>query len=125
MKIYIYADSDDLKAIAEPLLKEIGGWVKKSGEASQLINDQHEPDVGADQSGKAFWNLGMHLFAKRKSDLRKVLDFLYGVSKTYRCNFVIGIVSSEKRSAQDICYFGHEEGKPDVHEIANYMNFKL
>ena len=66
----------------------------------------------------------MNLTPKRRSELRKALDHLHSLAKQYRCDFVVGLASSNKGPAQDICYFGYEEGKPDVHEIANYLGFR-
>jgi len=121
MKIYIYAESDDLEEIAEPLTDAISDWLKKSGSNAELVNDRQHSDSDNTDS---FWNLGLNISVKRKSDLRKALDPLYSIAKTERCDFVVGRASSKSGPAQDICYFGYEEGKPDVHEIANYLGFR-
>ncbi|MES9884057.1 MAG: hypothetical protein ABW185_24700 [Sedimenticola sp.] len=123
MKIYLYAVSDDLEAIAEPLSEAIASWVKKSDGKATLVNDRHQP--GEDEEGEAFWNLGINLEAKRRSDLKKVLQFLYSQATEQKCEFVVGIAASAKGSAQDICFFGYEEGRPDAYEVANYMGFKV
>ncbi|MES9963339.1 MAG: hypothetical protein ABW116_07340 [Candidatus Sedimenticola sp. 20ELBAFRAG] len=123
MKIYIYAESDDLEAIAEPMSEALERWVKKSESNVSLVNERHQPDE--DETGEPFWNLGVNLEAKRRSDLKKTLEFLYGLAREYKCEFVVGLGSSDKGPAQDICFFGHEEGKPDAYEIANYMGFRL
>lgn len=123
MKVYIYAESDDLEAIAEPMSEAIAGWVKKSDGSATLVNDRHQP--GEDEAGESFWNLGINLEAKRRSDLKKALQFLYSQATEHKCEFVVGIAASSKGSAQDICFFGYEEGKPDAYEIANYMRFRV
>lgn len=123
MKIYIYAESDDMETIAEPMSEAIASWVKKSDGSATLINEHHVP--GEDETGEPFWNLGINLVAERRSDLKKALEFLYTQAKEHKCEFVVGIASSNKGPAQDICFFGYEEGKPDAYEIANYMGFRL
>lgn len=123
MKIYIYAESDDLESIAEPMSEAIAQWIKKSGEKATLVNDHHQPAAG--EEGAPFWNLGINMEAKRRSDLKKALAMLYPLAREYKCEFVVGIASSGRGAAQDICFFGYEEGKPDAYEIANYMGFRV
>lgn len=118
MKIYLYAESDDLESIAEPMGEAIENWTKKSGCDATFINDRHD-------TNPAFWHLGINLIAQRRSDLKKTLEFLYTQAKEHKCEFVVGIASSNQGPAQDICYFGYEEGKPDAYEIANYMGFRV
>ncbi|MEJ1354726.1 MAG: hypothetical protein RPU39_08565, partial [Candidatus Sedimenticola sp. (ex Thyasira tokunagai)] len=38
MKIYIYAESDDIEEIAEPMSEAIARWVKQSDDAATLVN---------------------------------------------------------------------------------------
>jgi len=117
MQIYIYAEADNLEEIAAPLADKLSHWVKKSKLSVEYIN--HQSDFGSDNNREAFWNLGIHISAKRRSDLRKTLEFLYKLSKEQHCEFVVGLASSETSPATDICYFGYEEGRPDTHEIAH------
>ncbi|MES9899738.1 MAG: hypothetical protein ABW148_12025 [Sedimenticola sp.] len=123
MKIYIYVESADLEEIAEPMSEAIARWVKQSDDAATLVNDRHQP--GEDETGEVFWNLGINLEAKRRSDLKKALQFLYSQATEHKCEFVVGIAASNKGPAQDICFFGYEEGRPDAYEIANYMGFRV
>ncbi len=125
MQIYLYAEADDLEEIANPLSDALSRWIKKTNLTVQLINDRHEPALESNESNEAFWNIGINLTAERRSDLRKSLDFLYKLATEQRCEFVVGLASTEAVPAKDICYFGYEEGRPDVHEIAHYLGFKL
>ncbi len=125
MQIYLYAEADNLEEIATPLSDALSRWVKKTNLPVEFVDNRHEPDPASSDGETAFWNLGIELSATRRSDLGKSLDFLYKLAKEQRCEFVIGLASSAVSPAKDICYFGYEEGRPDVHEIAHYLGFKL
>jgi len=65
------------------------------------------------------WELGITLRLKSKAELKEPLNFLYGLAKQTKCEFVVGIHHAADK--EDICYFGHEEGRPDMHEVAMYL----
>ncbi|PCJ42974.1 MAG: hypothetical protein COA99_08005 [Moraxellaceae bacterium] len=107
MDLFIYAEAEDLHDIAESLTASISAWIGKDNEKMSLVN---QPDKG--------W-LGIDVTITAQHQLKKPLNFLYGVAKEHKCNFVIGILTSDAR--EDVCYFGHEEGRPDMYEIATYL----
>jgi len=47
MKIYIYAEADNLEEIAEPLADDIAAWIKKKGGPAEMVNDRHEPELSS------------------------------------------------------------------------------
>ena len=57
---------------------------------------------------------------KKNQHLKDPLSFLHGVAKDHKVDFVVGFFE-ENGDSEDVCYFGHEEGKPDIVEIANYL----
>ena len=64
----------------------------------------------------------MNLKVKNKFKLKDPLNFLYTLAKTHKCEFVIAMACQETGEIQDVCYFGYEEGRPDLFEIANYLS---
>ena len=41
------------------------------------------------------------------------------MAKAYKCDFVVGYVEQSER--EDVCFFGHEEGRADAFEVACYL----
>lgn len=118
MKIYLYLDSDDvdeISVVAELLVTDVNVWLKESQSIAVLVNAQDEPGTRSD------WDLGLTIDTNKKAVLAKPLSFLYGLAKTYKQEFVVGIHDEGNASYENICYFGHEEGKPDVAEVACYL----
>ena len=64
---------------------------------------------------------GVTITIDKKLQLKQPLNFLYGIAKKYKIDFVIGIVCGDTGKMEDVCYFGHEEGRPDMYEIAMYL----
>lgn len=59
---------------------------------------------------------------KSKFKLKEPLNFLYKIAKTHKCEFIIAMLDSESGDLEEVCYFGFEEGRPDLFEIANYLS---
>jgi len=116
MDLHIYIDESafddtELNDIAEPVIDSISNWLGEEKKNIQLLNDKGDDD----------WKIGMGLKIKSKYKLKDPLNFLYGLAKTHKCEFVIAIVNTETNTSEDVCYFGYEEGQPDLFEIANYL----
>ena len=121
MKLYMLAESDDLAEIELPITSAIEEWLStQEGDTKPtFVNLRHEAHDDHKKQGERRWELGLELIVQSKAGLQEPLSFLYGVAKQNKCDFVIGILDGE--SKEDICYFGHEEGRPDRHEVAMYL----
>ena len=110
MDIYMIAISDELESVADDLRKALRPWVTQHENVLTLIDDQMEGDVSSIK-------IGVSLVVKKAHDLKLPLNFLFGISKTLKLDFVVGLLKEK----EDICYFGSEEGKPDMFEVACYL----
>ena len=111
MDLYIYVEGEDLDKIVEPVSASIMEWVGDRTEGLNLVNRQDENTL----------RLGINITINEKSKLKKPLNFLYKIAKEHKCDFVIGIFCPDTGDMEDVCYFGHEEGRPDMFEVANYL----
>ena len=125
MKLHIYIDSSDIEPsrldeIHAPISEEIATWVsdKKTIRSLTLIDpaDSESSDKQENDS-----KLGICIELKSKHKLKDPLNFLYTLAKTYQCEFAIAIVDPDSNELEDVCYFGFEEGRPDLFEVANYL----
>lgn len=106
MNIYLSALSDDLIEIQEKLTSDIEAWLDENKLEYRLVTREDY--------------LAVHLLAKQAYELKTPLNFLNRLAKEQKCDFVVGLIG-EDDSKTDVCYFGHEEGRPDMFEIANYL----
>jgi len=109
MNVYMYIDGDELKEIAEAVVESLTGWIGEGNEKTSLVNDV-ENDT-----------LGIQLVVEKKPQLKKPLNFLFSIAKEHKCDFVVGIICPDTGAREDVCYFGHEEGRPDMFEIGTYL----
>lgn len=112
MDLYFYIASDDLEELAEPISATLSSWIGEENERKTLVNQLEEN------------KLGVNISVDSKNQLKKPLKFLYTLAKEHKCDFVVGIFSGEASGdvvMEDVCYFGHEEGRPDMFEMANYL----
>ncbi|MFT7371458.1 MAG: hypothetical protein ACI9T9_000134 [Oleiphilaceae bacterium] len=117
LNIYIddtHLEEGDLNKMLKPVSESISGWIGEKKKNVQLLSQQSEVD---DIS-----RLGMSLQIKSKFKLKDPLNFLYTLAKEYKCEFAIAIVNPDTADSEDVCYFGFEEGRPDLFEIANYLD---
>lgn len=111
MDLYIYADGEDLEELVEPLSESITTWIGDRTEGLSLVNQRDDDTL----------RLGINITVNEKAKLKKPLIFLYKIAKEHKCDFVIGIFCPDTGSMEDVCYFGHDEGRPDMYEVANYL----
>ena len=123
MDLKIYIDNSDLepsrlKEIFLPIQNLISDWISEQTLTITPLSNltPNNETVLADEK------LGMHIQVKSKFKLKEPLNFLYKIAKTYKCEFVIAMTDSESGELEEVCYFGHEEGRPDLFEIANYLS---
>ena len=112
MKIYMLAEHDELDEIAAPMSEAIGDWLAKSDSRAELIcSDEDNLQVGV------FIETG------KKMALKEPVNFLYSLAKEYKTEFVVGLIA-EDGSREKVCFFGFEEGRPDINELAQYLGLK-
>jgi len=121
MQLHIYIDDADLEEgdlnkMLDPVSESISGWIGENKKNVQLLAQQSA-------EGDDVLKLGMSLQVKSKFKLKDPLNFLYTLAKEYKCEFAIAVVSPDTGDSEDVCYFGFEEGRPDLFEIANYLDF--
>ena len=125
MKIYFYIDSTDLDDIAEPVAQAISDWLASTQQGkAQLVNRRPEDEDDAGQARVGEWDLGLLLETGKKADLKAPLAFLYDLARQHECDFVVGIFDQQTGQPENVCYFGHEEGRPELYEIASYLGLK-
>lgn len=116
MKIFMHIDSPELDEIAPQVAAAISDWIKDCGCTAELI------DSIDDESGDH--TLGMRIDTGKKLILKKALDFLYGIAQECKIDFVVGFIDAETDEAEKVCYFGHDEGRPDIDEIGTYLGLR-
>lgn len=117
MKLYIYAESDELEKIRPTLHEAINQWL--NDESTKV-----EATAINDDNGETPGPVGIHLQVKKPVHLKEPLNFLQRQAKSLKCDFVLGCWSDDDQDREDICFFGHEEGKPDMFEIACYIGLE-
>ncbi len=122
MKIYIYAVSDDLDEILVPVAGSIGQWLAQDdNKVEATLVNKPEAEV-----------VGIHLQLKKTLHLKEPLNSLNRIAKQHKCDFVLGLLPESNEEAEpeaeedreDICFFGYEEGKPDMFEVACYIGLE-
>ena len=119
MHLHIYIDDaeleqDDLDKMLNPVSESVSNWIGDNKKNVQLLAQRTELDDSL--------KLGMSLQVKSKFKLKDPLNFLYTLAKDLKCEFAIAIVNPDTGDSEDVCYFGFEEGRPDLFEIANYLD---
>lgn len=120
MDIQVYIDTRDLDSETKNELtpkahKDMSEWITQQSQNISMISGANDELEEADK-------LGMHIQVKSAYKLKDALNFLYALAKTYKCEFVIAQIQPDSDLAEDVCYFGYEEGRPDLFEIANYLS---
>lgn len=123
MELQIYIDDSDLaqERINEitPLIQSaIANWIKEQTLNISLLSDS-KSNINSNLNNE---KLGVHLQIKSKFKLKEPLIFLYKLAKQHKCEFVIAMVDTNSGNTEEVCYFGDEEGRPDLFEIANYLS---
>ncbi len=121
MKIYLHLEVDEFdedEQRAETLITAISEWLKEGKSSAQLVNANVK---GGAERGRTDWDIGLTIETRKKTILAKPLNFLYEWAKEEQQEFVVGIYDEANSSYENVCYFGYEEGKPDLHEVASYL----
>ena len=115
MHLFIYAVSDDLADIATDIHTAIVEWIGVDRTHITAINDSEDEKIG------------MEFEAHSARGLKNPLSFLQTLAKTHKCDFVIGIKAGSEEGIEEdeeICFFGHHEGKADINEVACYLGME-
>lgn len=115
MKIFIHIDSPGLDTEFETIRETITSWIAECGCTAQLVDER-------DEDGEVE-TLGLRIDTGKKAMLKKALDFLYGLAKEQSVDFAVGYLDDAEQ-AHKVCYFGDEEGRPDISEIGSYLGLR-
>lgn len=125
MKIYIYVDNDDLTDIVEPFEQAMKDFVESSKFPEDRCRFVHlDQDDGESPDRVTDWDLGLVLDTNKKFDLKEPLNFLNRLAKEHEQEFVVGHFDEDTGEPESVCYFGYEEGRPDLFEIGSYLGLK-
>lgn len=113
MKIYMLAEHDELASIAEPISVAIATWLEENPNNNLSLVAPSDDDQ----------QVGLNLETNKKMALKEPVNFLYFLAKQHKAEFVVGMVT-EGGERENVCFFGFEEGRPDVNEIAQYLGLK-
>lgn len=117
MKLYILldglADDENPTTVADKLQAAINLWL--ASEELEITPVDERPESKED------WQVGVQFQCQRKAALKAPLDFLFKWAKKAEREFVIGFYDKRSGEREDVCYFGFEEGKPDISEVAMYL----
>ena len=111
--IFIQVESDNLQDVGASIASAISAWEAEKDTGAHLLDER---------DGERYAALGINIQVRKTAGLKEPLRFLYALAKEHKCDFVLGVYDGERKD--EICYFGHEEGKPDVFEIANYVGLQ-
>ena len=121
MDLYIYFCDSDLEEIADPVESALSEWVASGNEKVIAVNQRDIETVELGEEDLPDWDLGINISIKKTYQLKEPLNFMYSLAKKYKRDCVIGFVDADTGIAEDVCYFGNEEGRPDMHEIGSYL----
>lgn len=114
MQICLYADCSDLEdEIIESLSSSLDPWVSEE----KALEKHVCPSSGL--------TIGVRLQIRKGRELKNVINHLYRLAKETQSEFVVGLYNEGTQSIDEICYFGHEEGRPDLYEISSYIGVKV
>jgi len=107
MYLSIYTESPELADCREAAEAEILEWLKDFPARCEAVQEDER--------------LGSRLEVKKNSQLKNPLNFFYGVAKFHKLEFVIAMQDEDSGDWEEVCFFGYEEGRPDIFEVACYL----
>jgi len=124
MQIYILLDTSNLIDISElevdleKLLDDLKSWLKESDFAAEIVEENLPSDELSDPSEIS---AGIKFNISKRQRLKDPLNFIYSLAKSNKCEFSIAYYDKKSQAIEEVCYFGFEEGKPDLYEVATYL----
>lgn len=106
MQLLISCHDEELLEHKSDLDEQLEAWVKDHEHFSVVIDEQSS---------------ALQVQVKKAEQLKLPLNFLYKMAKQYKLEFAISQLDDESGEWEEVCYFGHEEGKPDIFEVACYV----
>ncbi len=106
MQLTVSCQDEELLECKSDVDQSIESWVADKEHFEML-----ESDVLA----------GLRIQVKKAEQLKVPLNFLYGLAKEYKLEFAISQLDEERAEWEEVCYFGNEEGRPDIFEVACYL----
>ncbi len=115
MDVYMLAVADEIEEVKTEVIEAISLALKDEKLRGELISEcsSEEPEE---------WRIGIQVSLSKKKFLQEPLNFLNSVAKQHKIDFVVGFI--ENGEAEDVCFFGHNEGKPDLFEVGTYLGLK-
>ncbi|HEY7771749.1 MAG TPA: hypothetical protein VIC26_01100 [Marinagarivorans sp.] len=113
MQIYIMVDQPDFGEREQAAIAAVTTWVEEHSPHATLVH--------TDAGEGAELELGIEMQIKAAKQLIPPLNDFYAFAKEYKCDFVVGLIDGDER--EDVCFFGHEEGKADAFEVGCYLGF--
>jgi len=110
MYLSIYCEGPELADCYEAMSAELQAWLQAGPGICQPV--QAEDRLGI------CWEI------KKSKQLKVPLNFLYDLAKQHKQEFVICQGDDSSSELEEVCYFGHEEGKPDIFEVACYLGLE-
>lgn len=89
---------------------------------TQLCADRSDwvlVDARGDAASRASRDLGLQFNARAVKHLKQPLNQLYALARRHHCDFAVGELVNGR--PEDVCYFGAEEGRPDMFEVGMYL----
>jgi hypothetical protein len=124
MDLTFYIDSDDFDDVKQAALIQLVEWLKDNPRKINLLVEPSGLDLEQEDEIECIEKLGLQLTISRKSQLKQPLQFLYELALSLPCEFAFGAINPKNNKSETICYFGSEEGKPDLVELGTYANLK-
>lgn len=122
MKIYLITDAAVPTDELAPIEDRLSQWITEQGTPYRLIKEPGTTALDADEVDE--WRLGLELDTTKKNELKEPLNFLYHTAQAHELEFVVGKIDQNSGTREAVCYFGFEEGRPDLHEIGLYLGLK-
>lgn len=117
MQIFIHIeDNPELDDIAGELVAAIATWVAGCNCTARVV------DEGLSDSGAR--TVGLVIDTGKRAMLKPAVDFMYRLASSHEQECVVGYVDADSGAAHKVCYFGHEEGRPDIGEIGSYLGLR-
>jgi hypothetical protein len=112
--IYFLLDGGDADVDRDAIAAELETWLTESRSSAELINSE-------DPSGELDWLLGLQIDSKRPKTIAKPMQQLYAIAVAHELECVVGQYGDDGER-EDVCYFGFEEGKPNIDEVMMYLS---
>jgi len=124
MNVYMYVEAIEIEEVDTTAIAEsIAKWIADTESKAVLVQPNEDSEEELEESDREL-TLGMTISITKGRQLKEPLNFLNKLAKDHKVDFVVGMVDDESGEEEDVCYFGHEEGRPDMFEISTYLGIK-